>query len=655
MLPPFDSSNISEFQMFTIYLLTLDSNIEDTLISSNLFPTLIGSVAGFSANSKTLLLDSLSNLVKNNFSPERFFTIRNLAELTRHLDLVDYSSQAKLLDILDSFLDVEESLDYEWVIFVCEDHINQKPESPTKKLEGIDIEAPSSQLQAHSKVTQPTGGSQRTPSMQRASFLDQVHALHSRGLTSTHQGGSRSFRNSNLKYNNYLFSMLTGSHVDHDLSKSFSNMHFARPEHEGSQHAHLDESEALDDESKLRFCRFCDASFECKKTFAVSKKIIEEVFAKSRSKEFERVFGQGFHVKEFTRGFSTVSVGTFRVCKFSLNHLSFKKMSSFVFGHLRQRRPASKATLRSSHSMSPKVLSSSHLKETTSVHLGDSDNLSVEGRPVSEAGGRILDPRHQFSLSNQQAQGSIRESLSKRTSELHGLLVEKNLSIIKENAEDSDSGESRGHPTPASSRPSSGHGEAPSEEPLRDSLFQKLLGLYPQECTCRELLSLEAFLRGTGDAAPVEERGHQIHLKERLTWYGQIFMSLIVRKNVFDQNMFVTLLLKFVRIFFTQHQPLKLFKMLSSENKQFPFCPHSQKDWFVSHKIRVFSVVVEKLVERQVSHGSIDFEIFADLLFVCFKNPFIFQSIKKFLIFKLLWEFLKNNQITNPNLAKKVA
>lgn len=59
-------------------------------------------------------------------------------------------------------------------------------------------------------------------------------------------------------------------------------------------------------------------------------------------------------------------------------------------------------------------------------------------------------------------------------------------------------------------------------------------------------------------------------------------------------------------------------------------------------------------MKRQINKGTVDLEVFTNFLFVCFKNPFIFQSINKSSIFKILLNFLTQNDIKSLKLSKKV-
>ena len=675
--------------------------MEETLILNNLFPTLISSIPCFSNNSKLLLLDSLSNLVKNHFSPEKFFTIRDLMFLTKNLDLSDYSSQAKLLDILDSFLDVEDSLGFEWVIFICEDHVNHKKKSQQLNAEGMDNEARLSQFPKLSKLTQLTLYSQNTSSNTHLSGPDHLHSFQAQRMTghSTQQFNNKSNHNSNFINPHNLFSMQTGSQIEHDMSKSSSNNYLNRPENELSQQYNQNtrEVDQVGEESEVRFCKYCSVSFPCKNVFAINKKILEEVFSKKRSENFELFFGKNFQVQEFTKGFSTVSVGTFKVSKFSLNHSTFKKMDDFVFSFLRTKNKNSNLEVNSSSSnMSPLLKNKSiefFPKESESKHLTNcdkTDNLSIENThpdtnkkqnvnplfPLYLSSRALFsDPKRRFSLTNKNHRINLTESNAKRISDLPQILFERNLSIIKENFEGSETYNSGTDSFSTSSKPLTRENvkEFNSEEPFRNSIFQKLLIMYPQHCTCQEILSLKFFLNSTSLAqgtpvnpkkdisniSSLSKEENKIHLEERLTLYGEIFMNLIVHKKLFDMNVFVLILKKFVRIFFTQHQPLKIFKMLSSQVvltriNSFPFVLFLKKIGLYHKKVETFSKVVEKLVQGQVNKGTINFEIFTDFLFVCFKNPFIYQFINKFLIFQMFWEFLTQNEIKKDELSKKV-
>jgi hypothetical protein len=276
-------------------------------------------------------------------------------------------------------------------------------------------------------------------------------------------------------------------------------------------------------------------------------------------------------------------------------------MESYVFSFLSQKLEKTNPDINSKDILSRNADSSTHLKDSTSVNILESDNmenLSVESKIINvlprDSNPKNLGPKHRFSLSNKPI--SLRDGLTKRTSELHNHMIENNLSTIKENVENSYTEGSNENSITSSSKFITYDclKDIQSEEPLRDSIFQKLLGLYPQECTCQDILSLKHFLNETGmKEEKLQDLGksakevtsslsneRKIYLKERLTWYGEIFMSLIVDKNLFDMNVFVLILRKFVHIFFTQHQPLKLFKMLSTQvsltrinNSPFAPCP----------------------------------------------------------------------------------
>jgi hypothetical protein len=593
--------------MFTVYLLTLDSNMEETLTSCQLFPTLISSIPWFSKTSKILLLDSLSNLVKNHSCPEKFFTIRDLTLLTKYFDLSDFSSQSKLLDILDNFLDVEDSLDYEWVIFICEDHIHDTGKSKTFTHGGFEGDARNSMYMPVVKMTQNTLYSQVTSSFKRQSGnFPAIPKLIDKSNTNKS-------RASNMITPNQFYSMMTGSHIDQDLSKSSSNIIFNKFEYDqvGREYnVNVNESKKWENSTELRICKYCSSTFSCKKVFAINKKILEDVFSKKRNDEFDKYFGKNFQVQELTKGFSTISIGTFRVSKFSLNHVTFSKMNRFVFSFLASK-IESYSNTSSSKNMSPLVKENSprfmdkQYNSSSSELINIKDQTSIDPKLINfkkelnfnfnlsddKNSSLLPDPKHRFSLCNN-PKLNANDNNSRRTSEMPQQLIENNLSIIKEN-EGSESYNSGTDSFTSGSKPflNDHLRELQSEEPIRDSIFQKLLIMFPQRCTCQDILSLKSFLN-TSSVRDIQQNGssndstlkdqHKIDLKERLVSYEEIFKSLISHRNLFDMNFFVIILRKFVRIFFTQHQPLKLFKMLSSQvlltrKNNFHFVPYLKK------------------------------------------------------------------------------
>lgn len=592
MLPPFHGKNISEFHMFTVYLLTLNANVEDTLTSTRLFPTLISSISSFSPNSKMLLLDSLSNLVKNHSSLEKFFTIGDLQSLADQFKLYDYSSQAKLLDILDSFLDEEESADSEWILFICEDHIDCAKDSQDHP-GGPDADLKGSHAPAQSKVTQGTILSQISTSNRQSGARDHVQVLQ-RAIERSEIGMHG--RTSQLFSRTQMVPLMTASLLDPDASKSSSNFLLTRPDNDFSRayqsNLNLCNKRRRPNPNEVQYCEHCRVSQNCKSVFAVNKKLVEDVFSKKREADFEKFFGKDFATYKLTKGFSTISVGTFRVSTFNLAHSVFTKMDRFVFDFLNRQRPLDDAPSLISRSVSPRRkerFSNLFDQEIHSINSHDgtvTEDFQINNNvpnfkkefslnfSISELKKDKLyaNPKQRFSVSSQIYQEQV-ERMRKRPSEVVLKLIEKKLPIIKEKEGSELYGS--GSESSFNMNKSPSHEldwPARSDDPARELILKNFMVYTPEKCTCRDITSLKSILHRSSDSegdcksagmSPDSEK--QIHLKDKLQSFRSIFSLLVTHQNPFDMNVFVLILGKFVRIFFTQSQPLKLFKMLASQ------------------------------------------------------------------------------------------
>ena len=125
MVSTSEGEECSDFQLFVIYMLALESTVESVFMSSQIFPRIISQIGGISKWGRTLLLDSLYNLIRNCSNPQKYFSVRDVFRLVQNLKLEDYSSQFKIIDILNAFLEIEEFKDFENILFLCVEHVGK--------------------------------------------------------------------------------------------------------------------------------------------------------------------------------------------------------------------------------------------------------------------------------------------------------------------------------------------------------------------------------------------------------------------------------------------------------------------------------------------------------------------------------------------------
>ena len=94
--------------------------------------------------------------------------------------------------------------------------------------------------------------------------------------------------------------------------------------------------------------------------------------------------------------------------------------------------------------------------------------------------------------------------------------------------------------------------------------------MHNSNCICEDILNLKCLDKLSKNKPQTDLDNSMNYLKNtpiksRIQNFANIFNDLILNKNLFDINIFVKILKKFIKIFFSIHYHLKFFKVFKIE------------------------------------------------------------------------------------------